>query len=595
MMVFREESGGTRALRGGVRGVLMIAGLLLVGGGVASVAGAGEIEPHVTAGLHVTAGPHVTAGAAASGDAYAVVAQAQIDTGDDGALEESGDAAGDAAGDTAGDAADDAVGDAQQQEGAEAMTAEELATAAAECPVPDSNDNYRLGILRLYNQPGELAAEFGYISASVSQRVGEELADITDHYYSDAERIAYANYLRQRRIDALQQQIDQQLAARDDTLFVEEEGTGGNLRSSVFVINRDTDPIEDLRQEAACVQALPAAAIISVERKPIEVVVITENAPQTAPALRPFAVTNEYDMLIRGTVRQRDEFLSISLELYDRAADTLHPLGNYIIGQDELGGLGRTVSDDVAQIVIGREWGSLEISGITNRDAVYLNEDIVGFGARSLRYLPVGEYEVTVRNPAVPEDMVRVVNITARQETEVVFDSIVADGSQITVTTTPIGASLYADSIWQGFTPVDIITPEEQQIILLRRKGYFDTKLTVGPDSENQIHATLKPAIFDQSIWLTGRRDRFYTAFTAFILSVPLPIIFGGIYDNALNLQASPNYSNLSVGEQTRVNNIASIGQVGQLASLFVSSVLLVNTIVEIVEYVRAAEFYHQL
>ena len=447
--------------------------------------------------------------------------------------------------------------------------------------------NYRIGLLRLYNQPYEVQTEYGFILTSIIEQIGSELEDVATHNYTETERDMYAQFLRDEEVRRLRAEIDQLLASRDTAFFSTTTTEEQREMTSQTIAERE--------ESIACVRDLPLSMIEIVEQKPLELVIFGDDAPPAAPPLDMYAQLNNLDIIVRGDVRQQDEFFRFNFVYYQRASDRIVNLGRYTVGQDEFSFVVRAVADDLAEIVVGGAWGNVDIRGLSDRDVVYIEDTIVGFGDNFIRYQPIGDYTINVRNADYDAQIIREITVDDREITVVDFEITRRDVGQIRVTSAPPGAAVYLNSIWQGFTPVEVARPEVNQQMIVRYDDYFDAKLVVAPQSEDEIHVTLNPAIFDQSQWIFSRRDRFYDAFAAFIISVPLPIIFAGIYENLDTFTRSASFSSLSADEQQQITTNATLAQTGQTVGVFISGALLINAIIEIVAYVRAAELYHRL
>lgn len=478
--------------------------------------------------------------------------------------------------------------------GAQELDAEETGVT-----IQDTREVYRVGVLRFESE--SLSRELEYLLVSLPELFTNELQKITDHSYDSDEQEFYQRTVHQQRIQAAEQRLATLLAAYDQRLFSGDDNISQQKE-------RD-DEIADARVDIEALRRYSPSDIDITNPKQLEIVNLVEEYPLRRPSYRTIADTHNADLLFEGTVDQNSEFVRLTIRYYYRAQRQERAIETVSAAQDEINQLGERVNDRIADIVIGRAWSSISIIGVSEQDTVYIDDMLAGYGSQILRYLPWGEYTIRVESENSDRPQTRQVVLSGEEIVTLQFEDQNIEKRSIAIESMPSGATVYVNSTWQGETPLTIDRPRSESTLLLRKPGYFDVKRTLGDDSrtlddesrtlddasEERLSYLLTPEIFDQGEWLLSRRDRFYAALTALVLSVPIPIILNGVYENSNAFRATAQYRGLPIAEQRTINTTANVTQVGGYVGIFISVTLAINAIVEAVRYVRAANFFHQL
>ena len=448
-------------------------------------------------------------------------------------------------------------------------------------PVQDTQEKYRIAIIDFYFH--DSAPEFDYLRLTIPNLLEQRLRTIALHHLTGERLDNFARYVRQQKLNEVQTKLNEGVVARDT------EQLRGND------ITTQEESIEKLRAELQRVEELNPADIIVQTPKTVEFIRVESSVSRSVEALSSVGRKHNADLIIGGTLSHQDEFLLIEPFSYARAEDTIRTQETLIGGQDEISLLGDELADNMATIVRGKEWGNAVIQGVTGNTEIRLNGAAVGYGNIALPYLDVGPHTVEAIPGVALEGETQEIEVYPGALTEVHFDFSLRATELVRVESDPPGAVVYLDATWQGITPVDIAYPLSEHILLLKKEGYFDAARVIDPSTPDTITLTLQPSVFDTGEWLHTHRDNFYTSLAFFILSIPIPIILGGIAENIANYQASSSFSTTSIAEQNRLRGI-SIGTLGaQYAGIFLSAVLAVNTIIELVRYVDAADLFHRL
>ena len=164
----------------------------------------------------------------------------------------------------------------------------------------------------------------------------------------------------------------------------------------------------------------------------------------------------------------------------------------------------------------------------------------------------------------------------------------------MTITSNPPGASVYRGVVWQGFTPLAVPRHPQPTAYTLSRDDYYDSRLEIGPNSPDIVERILISREYDWEAETKASRDRFYRSFGWFALSVGVPIILYGTYQDYAGLYPDGvARGDLSAAEQERLQREVNAVFYGYYGSIALSGGLFANMIWRLVQYVQTAQGYH--
>lgn len=455
--------------------------------------------------------------------------------------------------------------------------------------ITDANEDYRVGFLRFETR--SLSAELEYLRVSLPRLFSQEFLQITQHFLDEGELAQYRRYLRQKEIDISDQQLTTLLSARDQYLFAADAGGAGTADQR----EQQDSQITDLQRRLARLAEYDLSEIEVEQEKQIEIVDITDEYTQGRPSYARIVRQHNLDIVFDGSITQDNEFILVAIRYYYRAEGEIRTLETVSIAQDEIDLLPSLTNDSLADIIVGRAWSSVVIEGVRDQDSIYIDDRLVGYGPRTTRYVPLGEYTVSIESEYIDGPTSEQIELTDRTPITVMFNVDIPEPEYINIETDPSAATVYINATWQGETPLQIERTPSERALLIRKPGFFDVKRALNNETGAQLQYALIPELFNQGAWLLSRRDRFYSALTAFIISVPIPIILLGVADNSVSYRGTNDYRGLPAAQQSTITVTESITQTGGYVGVFVSVALALNTIIEAVYYVNAADFFHRL
>jgi hypothetical protein len=304
------------------------------------------------------------------------------------------------------------------------------------------------------------------------------------------------------------------------------------------------------------------------------------------------AETGRYDSILYGTVARLDKYLYIEVKLYNRLSRDLQFQGTVLSLPEELEKRLAGIVGPLAEALLGRPWASVTVSVSDPAAIVYLNNTYKGLGRGRLLWVEPGPVEIQVYR-AGRFEYTGTVNLAPLENRQVEVALPDRETTGMIATTDPRGAGVYIDSVWRGYTPVVTGHPDRTTIALLTKPGYLSSRFPVDHDTPLEVDRALVPAEYDPAGKLIMKRDRFYRALGWFVLSLPIPIIFDGLYGD-LGTFLPPGSERQDLDPDVR-DNLARRREFYRSVTwggTALSSVLFVNTMVRLGQYIREAEAY---
>lgn len=296
------------------------------------------------------------------------------------------------------------------------------------------------------------------------------------------------------------------------------------------------------------------------------------------------------DYLVTGEVEEVfGDIISIRVILYSDIADTVLYDKETMGTTSELEILVDQLIPELITVLLGEEWGTLEVVVQPKDAGIFLNGTLVGIGKVRKPYLPVGVYRIEIQRPGY-QSITEELSLTSREQKkmEITMEAIYLEPFRIA--SLPPAATFYLEAERKGDTPISLEEAAVDSIGRIEKEGY---KSFVFPlkSQPRDLDVTLPKDLFRWKDRIERKREDFYRAFGWFVLSLPLPILLYGYYENEsfryIQYVNSNKYDPTEAGKWSdRLNGT----YYGYLGTLFLSSSLLVNAIVSLVDYLQTGE-----
>ncbi|MFP4373111.1 MAG: PEGA domain-containing protein [Spirochaetaceae bacterium] len=450
----------------------------------------------------------------------------------------------------------------------------------------DERDEYLVGFQVFSGE--DLSEENELLARSIPRLLRERLSTLPEHELSDAEREAIARSLLDEAIRKAGDELDAAVAARAELRF--ETGREDTRRRRIEAAE---EKVAEARAKLDAVRAVDPGTIEVAERKPLSF--DEEDAEPFDPdELRArLAREEDLDLLVTGSIEELDGSIVVDVQAYNRFLERVVYEETFVGEPGGTDALVAPVREDLAEVFLGRPWGTLSVTTSRDDTAVYVDDRLVGFGEVTVDYARTGRREVRVARDGIDERS-RVVNVRPSRTTEVDLSSEVREADTVRIESRPSGADVYLGSIWQGVTPITLARPEATRTVILSRDGFLDETVVLSRAAPDRVSRELVP---DPGNWpelVQERRDRFYRAFGWFALSIPVPVMLNGMYQDIAALYPGGRPSpELSDEEARRLAGTANTLLWSARGTAAVSTGLFVNMMVHLIQYIRAGQYAH--
>ncbi|GAB4370682.1 MAG: hypothetical protein Kow009_07100 [Spirochaetales bacterium] len=455
----------------------------------------------------------------------------------------------------------------------------------------------------LLNEPSELrigVAEFQTrVESPTMKQVGrtvgrtflERLQYLTKKRIGSVERRGFVRGLLKRtRISELKR-LDELLRKRDQVaLFTHTE----QERSTYVVL---TEQIHESLQRIQDLEKLdPVGTPLEEEEKPLKWADVNEKGellPPVRSTYRNACKEARIDYLVSGEVEEvYEDVFSLRVVLYSDIAEEVLYEKETMGTSDEVETLVEQLLPDVVTIILGMEWGSLEIRVQPSDAGIFLDGSLVGIGTVRKPFLPVGVYHVEVQRSGY-QMITQEVSLVPHQWSRLDLSMEPLSLSPMRITSLPEGASVYLGAQRGGDTPLFLDAADSDSIGRIEKEGYKSYVFPVesGEGQGQDMQVVLPKDLVPWKARIEKKREDFYKAFGWFVLSLPLPVLLYGYYENEsfryIQYSNSGGYDPTKEADWT--NRLDGI-YFGYLGTLFLSSSLLVNAIVSLVDYLQTGE-----
>jgi hypothetical protein len=462
-----------------------------------------------------------------------------------------------------------------------------LRALAAPPPPPPPTDEQTYWTVGVASFTGRnLAAENQYLRHSFPLALRERLASVRLHFFAQEERDGYRRAVIRRAARRQGGELEK-LRRERDALFFQDRGAGELQREQASYELRLRQAVEEL----ARLTALDPGEVEVPERKEVRLAegprgeVLLGEAGQAPLAA---AAGQNVNLLIYGSFEEIQDYLYLEVRAVDATLEREVYSYTDAVGREGLSPALEAVVEGLTKVLWGRDWASLAVSVSPVQARIFLDGSLQGSGEIRLDFVSPGERLLRVELEGY-ETLTRSQEVLPYSLTELSLELEKLPESLIAVASDPGGAALYRGSTWLGLTPLEVARPDNLARFLLRLEGFRDEPLYLGPSSPATVFFSLAPAAADPLIRQKRERNRFYTSFGLFFLSLPLPIFSWSLVgDYMLGYQSALDDGNLS--EAQRLQSAGTGFYYTYLGTLGLSTGLAVNMLIQLIRYVRSAD-----
>jgi len=438
---------------------------------------------------------------------------------------------------------------------------------AQEPTLADQRPDWAIGVAAFEGK--DLSPENVYLTRSFPLLLRERLEAIPEHYFSEAEVLAYRRQIIQEERNRLVKEVGADRRARDELFFTSDSPAA---QAAVYE-QRIADNLQAIRE----LQELDPEQIAFPRSKPLRFVSGADGQLVfDREVLSPIQLAKQQDLdvLLWGRFQEVQGFIYFEISLFSAVLGEPVFTYNDAAAAVELYELSDELIVELATVLWGRDWSSLTVQTVPEGASVWIDEVFQGRTPLSIPYLLPGGKEMRLELPGY-RTVLRPIELSPYAKELQQITLAPEQREFFTLDSNPPGAAVYGGSEWLGTTPLSIEKPEELSRFLLRREGYLDFPLYAYPTTGQTITADLLPDKVDPAEIQDRRRNELYRAFAAFALSIPFPV-FVADYWTGYTVQ----------GEQATADALSY----AYFATLGLSSGLFVNLMVRLIRYLKAAD-----
>lgn len=432
-------------------------------------------------------------------------------------------------------------------------------------------------------EAADVVSSHRYLSQNLPRLIAQELEPIGSHRLSEAEQSAYLRLFRDRRTARAGAELDSLRQRQSDILFSTDPPTErSEARRNIA---------EDIAEARQALAEARNARLSFPESVPVAFRESTELLSATGSALR-LAREADAELVIGGELESLENYVHLSVYVYHRVLERRIVETETTALAEELSSRIDGIVRELSTAILGRPWASLTVNAQPDRGVIYVDDRLAGVGTASLRFLSPGEHRVRVTLSEGPSAE-RTVTLDPEEAGEIDVEVPVPGSDTVRLQSEPAGADVYDGALWRGVTPLTVERPLQQRSLFLELEGYDRARIVLRPDGPVERTVELYRDVRDEVAYVEERRNRFYRAFGYFALSVPIPVILYGAYENRAAVVTGGLFEQLNPQEQTRLARTGNILYWSSMGAATVSATLLTNMVIKLVQYVRASEHAH--
>ena len=331
------------------------------------------------------------------------------------------------------------------------------AVPVAAVPV-DEQKTYRAAVAAF--EAVTLTEDQEYLKTSIPQLLFERLSDIPSHRLSETEITRYRERLLRTAVVNAGKELASIILQRDQLIF--SENTQSKIETDRTIYD---EKIAAQREKLAELQAMEASKIEVAAEKPLvfftgtDQLLLNVSSKASPELMKSLSEKDKLDMIIYGSLEEIQGYLYIEVFVYSALSGKNLSVVQDAVATDNAFSVVDSLSEEVAQSVVGRPWGTLIINPVPITAEVYMNGMLAGVGQTTVKYLEPGEKTIVVRAEGYREES-RTLELAVNKTETLSVELSEQPKRSLTITSRPIGADMYIGALWVGKTPATVEPPE---------------------------------------------------------------------------------------------------------------------------------------
>ena len=239
--------------------------------------------------------------------------------------------------------------------------------------------------------------------------------------------------------------------------------------------------------------------------------------------------------------------------------------------------------------MLGRPWVSILFELEPEDSNIFMMTDNELVPLENFQFLYPGFYDIEVKTLGYIPQKIKIE--LKEYETKILPVSLEEEKRiTISVQSFPSGADLYSGASWIGKTPLLLKNPIAPALLTFKLEGYNDNKIVYKDGNNRDIQIYMQSDIINIDNIISSKRNRFYKSFSYFLLSIPISLISYGLssdYGYAYNREMDP-LTPTNFAEADRLMQLSTSWYNVYLGGIFLNLTLFINTIFDLVEYIKS-------
>ncbi len=295
------------------------------------------------------------------------------------------------------------------------------------------------------------------------------------------------------------------------------------------------------------------------------------------------AVEQQVHYLMFGRIRSLgSDRVSVDYGVYSRFSRTIIQSGSFFPPLSEAGDRAREISLGFAEEFSREDRGELVVRTFPPTFDILVNGLVRGQGQVILESFPTSPIDIVIQRGNTPLIVDRR-QLVSGETNE--WNFVVRPGIQplVVLDSVPRSSKVLADGIPLGYTPVSAALPPWASVLEFQREGYHTRRIVL--DSQNRSSG-LNVHLLDERIDWSGRvretRDRFYLALGISSVSLAVPMILNGLFEEAATVARNSTDPQMT----NRANTLYFLRN----GAWVLAGTAITNTLFELGNYMRTAK-----
>ncbi|MDC7234280.1 MAG: PEGA domain-containing protein [Spirochaetales bacterium] len=439
-----------------------------------------------------------------------------------------------------------------------------------------------------------LDTRYEYLLNSIPLLIQEEITGLPEHRLSDEEKSHFRTLHIEAKKVALEKSKSAVHSQRDALLFSDLDTEDRRNKYKTFT--------QDIDDKSKLIDFWNQLDEDQIEIKNSLPVALQSYSDSVASLLVPrvqqqrFMESENLDLLISGTVERLDNLFYLNIEaLVQHSSEPVFSMGKIVSEQE----INETVRDEVIKlrsVILGRSWSDLTVHVLPSNALIQIDGETKGVGSVQIPHQEPGFITLSVLSNGYISDIRQIYLISGEQKV-IDIELVAGQNTYLSLISDPPGADVYIGATWVGSTPIQIEKPGEQSLITIRKDKHMSFYQNSDDIKGDSLTVHLASDILNRQKELELSKKKFYRSLGWFSLSVAVPLILSGVYENLDNryyvyaLDYNSTLNPDSYDKALEYYDKASIAYYSMWGGIAVSSGLLVNTLFKLRDYIRAAEY----